>query len=65
MVFDVLWLDKRKYFRKGYLISSDNSESGIWGIPKQYKEFWVRGIKEYWPDCIARSYSSMHFYVGK
>ena len=65
MVFDVLWLDKRKYFRKGYLISSDNSESGIWGIPKQYKEFWVRGIKEYWPDCIARGYSSMHFYVGK
>ena len=65
MVFDVLWLDKRKYFRKGYLISSDNSESGIWGIPKQYKEFWVRGIKEYWPDCIARLYSSMHFYVGK
>ncbi|MBO7607925.1 MAG: hypothetical protein J6T28_09975 [Paludibacteraceae bacterium] len=65
MKYDVLWLDKRKYFRKGYLIRSDNSESGIWGIPKQYKEFWVRGIKEYWPDCIARLYSSMHFYVGK
>ena len=65
MKYDVLYLDKRKYFRKGYLISSDNSESGIWGIPRQYKEFWVRGIKEYWPDCIARSYSSMHFYVGK
>ncbi|MEE3483527.1 MAG: hypothetical protein VZQ98_04270 [Bacteroidales bacterium] len=65
MVFDVLWLDKRKYFREGYLISSDNSESGIWGIPKQYKEFWVRGIKEYWPDCLPRGYSSMHFYVGR
>ncbi len=65
MVFDVLWLDKRKYFRKGYLISSDNSESGIWRIPKQYKEFWMRGIREYFPDCIPMAYSSMHFYVGK
>ena len=65
MVFDVLWLDKRKYFREGYLISSDNSEGGIWGIPKQCKEFWVRGIKEYWPDCLPRGYSSMHFYIGK
>ena len=65
MVFDVLWLDKRKYFRKGYLISSDNSESGIWGIPKQYKEFWMRDIREYFPDCVPIAYPSMHFYVGK
>ncbi|MBO4529984.1 MAG: hypothetical protein J5767_05030 [Paludibacteraceae bacterium] len=65
MVFNVLWLDKRKYFRKGYLIRSDNSEGGIWGIPKQYKEFWVRGITEYWPDCIGRLYSSMHFYIKR
>ena len=65
MVFDVLWLDKRKYFRKGYLIRSDNSESGIWGIPKQYKEFWVRHVTEYSPDCLPRGYSSMHFYVGR
>lgn len=65
MVFDVLWLDKRKYFRKGYLIRSDNSESGIWGIPKQYKEFWVKDITEYWPDCIGRLYSSMHFYIKR
>ena len=65
MVFDVLWLDKRKYFRKEYLISSDNREGGIWGIPKQCKEFWVRGIKEYWPDCVARLYSSMHFYIKR
>lgn len=65
MKYDVLYLDKRKYFRKGYLISSDNSESGIWGIPKQYKEFWVRRVTEYFPDCLPRGYSSMHFYVGK
>lgn len=65
MKYDVLYLDKRKYFRKGYLIRSDNSESGIWGIPKQYKEFWVRRVTEYFPDCLPRGYSSMHFYVGK
>ena len=65
MVFKVLWLDKRKYFREGYLIRSDNSESGIWGIPKQYKEFWMRDIREYFPDCIPIAYPSMHFYIGK
>ncbi len=64
MVFDVLWIDKRKYFREGYL-GRDNSESGIWRIPKQYKEFWVRDVTEYFPDCIPIAYPPMHFYVGK
>ena len=64
MVFTALCLDKRNYFGERYFVG-DNSERGIWKIPRQYKEFWVNNIKEYFPDCIGRWYPPMHFYVGK
>ncbi|MEE3483528.1 MAG: hypothetical protein VZQ98_04275 [Bacteroidales bacterium] len=61
---DMLYLNKRNYFGEGILIR-DSSESGIWEIPKQYKEFWMRDITEFFPDCIPRRYPPMHFYVGR
>ena len=61
---DMLYLNKRNYFGEGILIR-DSSESGIWEIPRQYKEFWLVGITEFFPDCIPRRYPPMHFYVGR
>ena len=64
MVFNALCLDKRNYFGERYFVR-DNSERGIWKIPRQYKEFWVNNIKEYFPDCIGRWYPPMHFYIKR
>ena len=64
--YSVFCLDKRNYFRE---VREDEirdvNNSWLWKIPRQYKEFWLIGAREFGQDHGHSRYPPMHFYVGR
>ncbi|MBO4529985.1 MAG: hypothetical protein J5767_05035 [Paludibacteraceae bacterium] len=62
----VVCLDKRNYFREVWESEiRDVNNSWLWKIPRQYKEFWLIGAREFGQDHYHKEYPPMHFYVGR